>query len=246
MTKSDAAAGDSSEATSSWTLKACLWIGFFAVLGLFLFFLDQPVYQFLHDHYNYHTRPVPWYLKIPTRVLRSMEDWGENVYILCVVFAMWQLDRRRRSRIVCLVVSVILVNIGVEGVKRITGRERPEVSHGALVMHGPAVWDRGGDFQSFPSGHTASAASYSGSLAAFYPPMRPVCVALAVGCAGNRIWKERHFLSDCWLGGVFGFWFAYTLARRRRLQPLLAWFDRRFSEPAPENADRRTTSRRAA
>lgn len=211
---------------------------FFVGLALFvgvaaiLFLIDGPVYHFVHENYNIYTRPVPTALKIPTRVLRSMEDWGENVYILAVAFAMWRLDRRRRSRVLCLALAAVMAAVCVEGAKRLTGRERPEVSKGAMVFHGPSKWNEGGDYQSFPSGHTASAAAYSGTLAAFYPPLRPVVVVLAVGCGANRIWKERHFLSDCWVGGVFGFWLAFTLPRRRWVQPLLHWFDERFSDPS--------------
>lgn len=203
---------------------------FLAIFGLLLA-ADEPIYRVLHEHYNYHTRPVPDQLKLATRILRSMENWGENVFIVAIGIAIWQLDCQRRSRILCLVLASVLVTLVVEGVKRVTGRERPEVCAGKLRVHGPAAWNKGGDFQSFPSGHTASAAAYSGSLAAFYPPLRPVFVALAVGCAGNRIWKERHFASDCWVGGVLGFWLAFTLPRRRRVQPLLNWFDRCFSVP---------------
>lgn len=217
---------------------------FFVILGA-LFFLDGPAYHFLHENYNVYTRPVPSYLKVPTRVLRSMEDWGENVYILCVLIAMWRMDRTRRSRVPCLLIAALLVTLGVEGVKRVTGRERPEVSQGALVLHGPSVWREGGDVQSFPSGHTAAAASFSGSLATFYPPIRPVAIALAVGCGANRVWKERHFLSDCFVGGVFGFWFAATLPRRRWIQPFLGWFDAKFSDP-PTPAARNIALTRAA
>lgn len=228
--------------TSATPTIGSSWLIWWRNLGLFLIllvafsFIDQPFYQFVHDNYNIYTRPVPTALKIPTRVLRSMEDWGENVYILAVVFAMWRLDSTRRSRVLCLGLGAVLVAVAVEGVKRVTGRERPEVSKGALVLHGPATWNSGGDYQSFPSGHTASAAAYSGALSAFYPPIRPVAIALAVGCGANRIWKERHFLTDCWVGGVFGFWFAYTLPRRCWVQPLLQWFDDWFSEKPPQPA----------
>ena len=203
---------------------------FLLVLGC-LALADRPVYEYLHEHFNVYTRPVPNHMKIAVRVLRSMEDWGESVYILAVAFAMWRLDRRRRSRVLCIALGAILVALPVELVKRLTGRVRPEESYGKLEVHGWSKWSDGGDYQSFPSGHTASGAAYSGALAAFYPPLRPVCIALAVGCGANRVWKERHFLTDCWVGGIFGFWFAFTLPRRRFMQPLRAWFDRCFSVP---------------
>lgn len=210
-----------------------------AALGVAFFWLDQPVFQFVHDNFNYYTRPVPTGMKLPTRILRSMEDWGESVFIVAICVAMWRMDRHHRSRILCLVMAALLSAAGVEAAKRVTGRERPEVSTGATVFHGPSRWSEGGDYQSFPSGHTASGASYSGSLAAFYPPLRPVVAVLALGCGANRIWKERHFLSDCWLGGCFGFWLAFTLSRRRWMQPILAGFDRWFSVPITEPASGR-------
>jgi membrane-associated phospholipid phosphatase len=214
-----------------------IWLAALLVGLAFCFLVDEPVYQWVHEHYNINTRPVPVHLKLTTRILRSMEDWGENIYILAVAVAMWRLDRRRRSRILCLVIASGMIALGVEGIKRATGRERPEVGSGRWAFHGPARWLQGGDVQSFPSGHTAAAAGYSGALAAFYPPIRPVAIALAVGCGGNRIWKERHFLSDCWMGGLLGFWFATTLPRRRWIQPLLERFDARFSDRAPELTD---------
>lgn len=205
--------------------------GFLVVFAVLLT-LDSTIYEFLHEHFNYATRPVPPVLRLATRLLRSMEDWGEDVFIAAVLFAMWQMDRTRRSRVVGLVLSAVIVSLAVEGTKRIVGRERPEVGRGSLVLRGPVSGEGRGDWHSFPSGHTASAGSYSGSLAAYYPPIRPVCIALAVGCGSSRIWKERHFASDCWFGGVFGFWFAGWLPNRRWMRRFDDWFDAR-SHHAP-------------
>lgn len=200
-----------------------------ALLLAFCFALDEPVYRWVRENYNETTRPVPDHLKLTTRILRSMEDWGENVYIAAVMVAIWRIDRRRRSRIVAIILAAALVSLAVEGVKRVAGRERPEVSGGRTVFHGPRHWRSGGDAQSFPSGHAASAAAYSSALAACYPPLRPVCLALAVGCAGNRIWKERHFLSDCVASLFLGYAAAAAVFRSRALNRLFSWLDSRWS-----------------
>jgi membrane-associated phospholipid phosphatase len=203
------------------------WWAMVCLLGLLICFaVDEPLYRFLHEHYNHRTRPVPNWLTIPTRVLRAAEAWGEHFYIVAIGLAMWQLDRGRRSRVLVLILSASIVTLAIEGTKRVTGRQRPEVSLGKTRFDGPAAWSKGGDTQSFPSGHTGAAAAYSGTLATFYPPVRPIVMALVVGCAANRIWKERHFLSDCWLALWFGWWFAATLPGLRPLQPALARFDR--------------------
>lgn len=206
----------------------------FAAIFFFLLAFDRSIYLYLHDHYNVNTRPVPEWLRLPTRLLRSLEDWGENVFIVAVLFAIWQLDRGNRSRVLCLVVSAGLVTIGAETIKRIAGRERPDIAGGHTVLRGPRHGNRSGDWHSFPSGHTASAGSFSGSLAAFYPPLRPVCIALAAGCGASRVWKERHFASDCWFGGAAGFWLAATLAKARWMRRLCRRFDALFSTPEPQ------------
>lgn len=187
----------------------------FAVLLVGCFWADEAVFRFVHSNWNYYTRPIPDHLKLATRMMRSMEDWGENIFISCVLFAMWQLDTKRRSRVVLLIAAALLSTIPVEGIKRIVGRERPDLSQGITHFRGPGFGSQGGDFQSFPSGHTAAGASFSGSLSTFYPALKPVAVGLAVGCGASRIWKERHFLSDCFAGGVLGFAFAFYLPRFR-------------------------------
>lgn len=196
------------------------------------FAVDAPVYSFVHTHWNHETRPIPDVLKLPHRILRSAENWGENFFIIGIAFTMWQLDKSRRSRVLALVVAAIVSAVAVEGIKRLSGRERPDQCAGQSVFHGPAKGYDGGDFQSFPSGHTAAAASYSGSLSVFYPPLRPVVIPLAIACGGSRIWKERHFFSDCWVGGVLGFLTAFCLPRSMRWQRLAESFDRRFSHVA--------------
>lgn len=193
------------------------------------FAMDGLVYQFFHENWNYYTRPIPDHLKLATRVMRSLEDWGENVYITGVLYAMWVLDRKHRSRVVMLIATAILATLPVELVKRLAGRERPDQCEGRTIFHGPLLWNEGGDYQSFPSGHTASGAAFSGSLSSFYPPLRPVAVSLAVGCGASRIWKERHFLSDCWAGGALGFALAFYLPRTKRVRAWCEQFDKRWS-----------------
>ncbi len=207
---------------------------FWILLGLALgvlaicFALDGVVYQLVHENWNYYTRPIPDHLKLATRVMRSLEDWGENVFITCVLYAMWVLDRKHRSRVVMLIATAILATLPVEFVKRLAGRERPDQCEGQTIFHGPSLWNEGGDYQSFPSGHTASGAAFSGSLSTFYPPLRPVAVSLAVGCGASRIWKERHFLSDCWAGGFLGFTLAFYLPRVKRVRQWCDRFDQRW------------------
>jgi membrane-associated phospholipid phosphatase len=212
-----------------------------AGIALCLLYADQALYQFLHDNFNENTRPVPYWLKLPHRLLRSLEDWGENVFIAAVLFAMWKLDANRRGRVVCLIVGALLSALAVEAVKRTTGRMRPEVGGNALVFEGfKRTADSRGDGHSFPSGHTASAAAYSGALSAFYPPLRPAMIALCTGTGASRIWKERHFLSDCLVGGLIGWLMASHLAKSRHWRPIWEWLDWRLGPSNREVGGQKT------
>ncbi|HVJ79575.1 MAG TPA: phosphatase PAP2 family protein [Planctomycetia bacterium] len=202
-------------------------------LAVCFWWADGALYRFLHSYFNVNTRPVPYGMAFPHRVLRSAEDWGENVYIILVLFAMWKLDRRKRSRVFCVVVAALAATGVVEVLKRTIGRERPTLSEGRFVAHG---LNSAGVSQSFPSGHTASAAAYSGAIASFYPPVRSACFAIAVGCGANRIWKERHYLSDCLVGGWIGWAMARWMATGRRFRPFWDALDDRISVRPPPPA----------
>lgn len=208
-------------------------------LATVLLILDNRVYDLVHDSvFSRDSLGAMSYReqglnglggRFFVRSLASLENWGEGVYVVVAAIAMWQLDAKRRSRVLFLVLSVALTTVSVEIVKRTVGRERPDSSHGAFVIHGPIKGLQGSEYQSFPSGHVAAAASYSGSIASFYPPLRPVCVFLAAGCATSRVWKERHFPSDCWVAALLGFWLGFALPNWRWAQKLGTAFDCRFS-----------------
>jgi undecaprenyl-diphosphatase len=201
-----------------------------AALVCCLVWADSALYHYLHANFNENTRPVPDLLKLPHRILRSLEDWGENVFIVAVLFAMWRLDVHRRGRVVCLIVGAMATALAVEGLKRSTGRVRPEKSHGATVFEGLSrSTDKLGDAHSFPSGHTASAGAYSGALTAFYPPLRPAMILLTCGTGASRVWKERHYLSDCLIGSLLGWWIASMLARSPRWRSTWDWCDSKFA-----------------
>lgn len=242
--RSKRVSGASSPKRMAWVRAA---VGFAAIIGVgaALLAADEAIYAYVHRNFNHATRPVPELLKLPHRLLRSAEDWGENVFIACVAFAMWRFDARRRSRVLMLLVAAAVTACAVEGLKRATGRERPDVSGGRSVFHGPSRWRAGGEYQSFPSGHAAAGAAFSGALSAYYPPIRPVAAFLAVGCAGNRIWKERHFASDCFASLALGFGIGFWLPRSWWARPMREWFDRKFSEPDDVGLEASSSRRRA-
>lgn len=195
--------------------RRLIWVALSLASILLAFALDEWVARWVHENFNENTRPIPTALKLPHRILRTMENWGENIFVLCVLVAMWRLDRENRHRVFVLVLSALIVAAGVEGLKRVAGRPRPLIGHRAREFLGPSKGFAGGDYQSFPSGHAAAGGAFSGSLWAFYPPLRPLVVTLAVGCGASRVWKERHYVSDVWVGGLIGFGLSASLPHLR-------------------------------
>jgi hypothetical protein len=99
--------------------------------------------------------------------------------------------------------ALVNASITTEGVKMLTGRERPDVSGGLLKFHGPTV-SSGGDLKSFPSGHTAAAFAVATVLANRHPKQKWLYYGLATAVGYARIRKSAHFPSDVIVGAAIG------------------------------------------
>lgn len=126
----------------------------------------------------------------------------------------------KRAKVVWLV--FLLTGTCAVVVKIATGRERP--SHldqvpgcERLAFKGP-VDGIDAPFQSFPSGHAASAFGTATCVATFYPPARAVFYAAAIATATNRVVKHQHFLSDVVAGAMLGHLLAVWLLAVPRIK----------------------------
>jgi len=161
-----------------------------------------------------------------TTLLRSAlrwERWGEmtesltaakflasGLGTLLISIAVAVVDRRMWRRAVVLALVVVVSGLGNSVLKTAFGRERP--SHldqvpgqeRVLSFHGPAMGLHNSTFQSFPSGHTASAFATATCLATFYPAAAPVAYGFAAWAGVNRIVTHQHFPSDVVAGALVG------------------------------------------
>ena len=127
--------------------------------------------------------------------------------------------------------SSLVVRVG----KIVTGRLRPFASEGEDDWDGPPGYFRRDEtgrvmnYDSFPSGHTATAFSLATVVAMQYGnhswvPIVAYGVAAAVGA--SRLTGNKHWVSDVVVGAVLGHVVARLVVRnhraRHRLQPLLA------------------------
>jgi membrane-associated phospholipid phosphatase len=110
-------------------------------------------------------------------------------------------------------------------IKGLTGRERPSAGDGEDHWSGPAGFfkrfetGKMGFYDSFPSGHTATAFCLATVVAMEYretvwAPILAYGVATAVGL--SRITLDKHWLSDVVVGGVIGHVVARMVVRNRR------------------------------
>ena len=129
------------------------------------------------------------------------------------------------------IVQTFLVDHFIKGM---TGRQRPFAADGKDHWAGPAGFfkrydpDYDGLYDSFPSGHSATAFSVATVVAMQYRhrPWVPVLAyTIAAGVGLSRVTMDRHWMSDVFVGAVVGHLVARLVVRshnrRQRLVPVL-------------------------
>jgi membrane-associated phospholipid phosphatase len=138
--------------------------------------------------------------------LFAMRFWGESVTLLAVTSAAVLLHPDHWKKPAAILVATFICSAAVDLAKPFAARRRPEET---LPEASSASWGRPanrGRNSSFPSGHTATAFAFARGLSLAYPPLKPLCLALATGTGLSRIHELRHYLSDCVVGALAG-WF---------------------------------------
>ncbi|NJC35242.1 membrane-associated phospholipid phosphatase [Sphingomonas jejuensis] len=123
-----------------------------------------------------------------------------------VAVAAWLLGDRGLARTSArMAASIVLATAGKTLVKRLVDRTRPHL----LVDHDLYELDEGtgtddGDYNSFPSGHTADAVAAARAVSRGHPGAAPAAAALALVAAAIQIPRCRHYLSDVGAGALVG------------------------------------------
>jgi membrane-associated phospholipid phosphatase len=173
---------------------------FFLVFAAFALAIDFPLAQWCKE------RPR---LGGFHKVLDLTEVYGHGFGVVLAALFVFQLDPKRRWVIPRLLVLPLGAGLLVDGMKITLARTRPF----AFDFHGN-VWHTFGDwfpschlgsnYQSFPSGHTATAVALAITLAWIYPRGRWLFVTLAVMVAGQRVFGAAHYLSDVLFSAAVG------------------------------------------
>ncbi|SNC67207.1 PAP2 superfamily protein [Hymenobacter gelipurpurascens] len=167
---------------------------------LSIWLLDGPLALFVHNQQPMQgffegVMSVTDYLGFVTHAASPLGlPWG---WLLLPLLFLGSWILRWRHATIWLV--VLLAWVGSEGLgnilKLVFNRPRPEV----LWLHtapDAAFWQPLGQYDAFPSGHTASVAGMLLPLAMRFPKLRPWLLVVAGLVGLGRVVLEQHWLSD--------------------------------------------------
>ena len=126
--------------------------------------------------------------------------------------------------------ALLVGSLVADGLKLTFGRARPFVD---TTGPNPDDWQllrgfKGGDYQSFPSGHSvaafAAAAAVSSETSRWWPALTyyaigPVLYAGAAAVGVSRMYNNRHWASDVILGAAIGTFAGTKVVRYHRTHP---------------------------
>jgi membrane-associated phospholipid phosphatase len=113
--------------------------------------------------------------------------------------------------------SFLVSGIATQILKHTFGRQRPSTAtqsggrwNGAYLLLNQGSGKRGGyaSFDAFPSGHTATIFAAATTLAEVYhdsPWVSYASYGVATSVAISRVMERAHWLSDCFVGGIIGY-----------------------------------------
>ncbi len=172
------------------------------------------------------------YPKVVAELIEVCEAFGNGFGVMLLALVVYQLDVGRRRMLPRLLACSLGAGIAANVVKLLVARTRPyafDFEGGVLATFGEWFpFLRGGAaVQSFPSGHTATAAGLAVALTWLYPRGRWMFALLAVLVACQRMQSGSHYPSDVLVGAAVG-----LVVARACLGPgwLAPWFDR-FESP---------------
>jgi membrane-associated phospholipid phosphatase len=146
------------------------------------------------------------------RPMRSLTDLGKPVVVFAGLLLVAAFDVSAGPATARLALAALVpTNLVVEGLKRLTGRTRPDGEHKRSNT-------------SFPSSHAANAFALAWVLARRYRRWAAAPWVLAALVAVSRVYLNRHYASDVLVGSAIGVLCAWFAART-----MAAWEARRHA-----------------
>jgi membrane-associated phospholipid phosphatase len=156
--------------------------------------MDRAAYRTVADM---HTEP----LDRPLRRVSDFADFSKPWFLIAGALALFGGSPGRRAAVTgvaALGLNSLLVN---QSIKLISERRRPDRKEHSVPE---SRWVRMPGSNSFPSGHSASAAAFAVSVGDMLPPFRVPLRAAAVIVAFSRVYTGVHYPADIVAGAAVG------------------------------------------
>ena len=178
----------------------------FVILGLgfaaFAFcFLDHPLSSFIHSY--------PWVGELHNEIVSVFGALGHGMGVLAIGATIYVLDEANRRSIPRFLICAYLPGFVAGVMKLFVCRIRPREFDFGFSIYDSVLgffpfYSLSSDFQSFPSGHSATGFGLAVGLSWLYPKGKLLFFAFAALIACQRIVSESHFLSDTICGAMLG------------------------------------------
>ncbi len=183
----------------NWDTHDLFTLGICTGTGLALYLTDKQSHNFVQDHRS--------------QTLDTFTDaanyLGDGWFVIPSQFLLYGYgclsdDKKARKIALETIESFSVVGITVTGIKMLTGRHRPYDTDDPDVWDGPSI---SRDHTSFPSGHSSVAFTLATVLAENFrdqPAVGIITYTLAAGTSFARVYKNKHWVSDVFVGAVIG------------------------------------------
>lgn len=214
-----------------------------AVCGCLSFFIDSAISRQLAEP-PHEFRFIGGDLK---KLISLSEVFGHGTGVAMVVLAVFALDLQNRWKVGLLIATAFGAGLMANVAKFIgVARQRPH----AFDFSQP-IWDsfyqtfpflywfsqeelRQAAYQSFPSGHSATAAGLCVGLCYLYPHARWYFLLVTCLACFQRVAFRMHFTSDALLGAALGMATATLLLMYGRVPQMVGWAERKIRDRATD------------
>lgn len=181
------------------------FVGTAAFTGALMLWADEPVRALREE-----AAPLGPFLSLG----EAFGDYPGRVlpFAFLLGYGLWTREVFHQASAFYLLGALGVAGVWVTGLKVLTGRARPDVGEGPHRFRPPGLSSA---YRSFPSGHTISAFTVAAFLSERYrrQELSWVLYTLASFTAIQRIYADRHWLSDVFFGAVSGIYIGRLTAR---------------------------------
>jgi len=177
------------------------------------FYIDQVLALYFHNLHN------SWIITI----FHYITKLGDSLYSLVLLSILFLFYRRQKplfsQKMLYLLSIIILSGLVVDIIKIIVSRVRPAMLF-EHDMYGFVWFKLGYEFNSLPSGHSATAFALCIGLSLLFPRYKYLFILIALLVVMSRVVLTCHYLSDILLGSLFG-WLTALIIYRKYFTPSL-------------------------